>query len=115
LISDITCLIFSQTNVILHVPASGQAIDDIFGHGSFSTITTHNTEHISNREKNGVPERLRVALSFLPMQLKYVVGILTITLPLSTGIFTTSNLIELIKAVGGRVVWLHSILNYSSL
>jgi hypothetical protein len=66
-------------------------------------------------KKNGVLERLRVALSFLPVQLKYAVGILIVTLPLSTGIFTTSNLIELIKAVGGRAVWLHSILNHSSL
>ena len=66
-------------------------------------------------KKKGVPERLRVALSFLPVQLKYVVGILTITLPLSTGIFTTSNLIELIKVVGGWAVWLHSILNHLSL
>jgi hypothetical protein len=84
LITDRIHVIFSQTNVILHVPANGEATDDIFIHGNFIIITTYYIEHIPHTQKNRVLERLRVTLSFLGMQLKYIIGILTITPPFST-------------------------------
>jgi hypothetical protein len=44
-------LFFSQTNVILHVPANGEATDDIFIHENFIIITTYYIEHIPHTQK----------------------------------------------------------------
>ena len=51
LITDRIHVIFSQTNVVLHVPANGEATDDIFIHGNFIIITTYYIEHIPQKKK----------------------------------------------------------------
>jgi len=50
-----------------------------------SLLLQPTTLNIFHKKKKEVLERLRVTLSFLGVQLKYIIGILTITPPFSTG------------------------------